>query len=166
MKRDRARRRRGQPPRSVTLKVAPVQASLYGAEGPRGKRGNDRSARDGKGRRGLERRRERQARLFYRTRRSHTTNREYQTTPSRLCALPRGREPDLSGSPVIHGHVHIIISRGKPRDSRRGSTDRECHSASGLFAPLPLALFRETRQASLPVAAAISSSLSCSFVFF
>lgn len=42
----------GQPPRSVTLKVAPVQASLYGAEGPRGKRGNDRSARDGKGRRG------------------------------------------------------------------------------------------------------------------
>lgn len=43
---------------------------------------------------------------------------------------------------VIHGHVHIIISRGRPRDSRRGSTDRECHSASGLFAPLPLALFQ------------------------
>lgn len=57
--------RRGQPPRSVTLKVAPVQASLYGAEGPRGKRGNDRSARDGKGRRGLERRRERDKLVYF-----------------------------------------------------------------------------------------------------
>lgn len=63
---------------------------------------------------------------------------------------------------MIHGHVHIIISRGSPRDSRRGSTDRECHSeqtASDLFRSSST---RDEREGSrLPlVAAGASSSLS------
>lgn len=93
--------RGGQASRSVTLKVAPVQASLRCRTAERGaKRG--REEREGmidrREMRGSSKKREREGgeRLVYFI--VHTAA-QVSTTPSRLFALPYGREPDLSGSP-------------------------------------------------------------------